>query len=87
MSALVRHFGTTVRELREAQGWTQEQLAEYAGLNRSYVGEIERGTCIASIVTVDKLAHALDVSMARLLRAPRSAASKQLAAQPEKSGE
>jgi XRE family transcriptional regulator, regulator of sulfur utilization len=67
MSALVRHFGATVRELRETQGWTQEQLAEHAGLNRSYVGEIERGTCIASIVTVDKLAQALAVPMARLL--------------------
>ncbi|MFM0323531.1 helix-turn-helix domain-containing protein [Caballeronia glebae] len=67
MSALVRHFGATVRELRESHGWTQEQLAEYAGLNRSYVGEIERGSCIASIVTVDKLAQALHVPMARLL--------------------
>ena len=67
MSTLVRHFGATVRELREAQGWTQEQLAEYAGLNRSYVGEIERGACIASILTVDKLAKALSVPMARLL--------------------
>jgi XRE family transcriptional regulator, regulator of sulfur utilization len=67
MSALVRHFGATVRGLREAQGWTQEQLAEHAGLNRSYVGEIERGTCIVSIVTVDKLARAFAVPMARLL--------------------
>ncbi|SAK99402.1 DNA-binding protein [Caballeronia pedi] len=67
MSTLVRHFGATVRELRESHGWTQEQLAEHAGLNRSYVGEIERGSCIASIVTVDKLAHALRVPMARLL--------------------
>ena len=54
-------------QLREARGWSQEQLAERAGLNRSYIGEIERGTSIASIVTVDKLARALDVSMERLL--------------------
>jgi transcriptional regulator with XRE-family HTH domain len=67
MSTLVRRFGATVRQLREAQGWTQEQLARYAGLNRSYVGEVERGACIASIVTVDKLAKALAVPMARLL--------------------
>ncbi|GGD75127.1 helix-turn-helix domain-containing protein [Caballeronia grimmiae] len=67
MSTLVRRFGATVRQLREAQGWTQEQLAKYAGLNRSYVGEVERGACIASIVTVDKLAKALAVPMARLL--------------------
>ncbi|CAH2780611.1 MAG: Transcriptional regulator, Xre family [uncultured Paraburkholderia sp.] len=67
MSALVRHFGAAVRALREAQAWSQEQLAEHAGLNRSYVGEIERGTAIASIVTVDKLARALDVPISALL--------------------
>jgi XRE family transcriptional regulator, regulator of sulfur utilization len=65
---LVRNFGAAVRHLRELQGWSQEQLAEHAGLNRSYVGEIERGSAIASIVTVDKLARALGVSIERLLR-------------------
>ncbi|SAL66495.1 DNA-binding protein [Caballeronia terrestris] len=84
MSTLVRHFGATVRELRESQGWTQEQLAEHAGLNRSYVGEIERGTCIASIVTLDKLAKALDVTMARLLASSRPGACG-LAAEAQKS--
>ena len=45
----------------------QEQLAEHAGLNRSYVGEIERGEAIASIVTADKIARAFDVSISTLL--------------------
>jgi len=67
MSSLVRNFGAAVRELREARAWSQEQLAEHAGLNRSYVGEIERGGAIASIVTVDKLAGALGVPIASLL--------------------
>ncbi|TDV17243.1 helix-turn-helix domain-containing protein [Paraburkholderia caballeronis] len=67
MNALVRDFGVIVRRLREARGWSQEQLAEHAGLNRSYVGEIERGTVIASIVTVEKLARAFGVSIADLL--------------------
>ncbi|MEX3957499.1 helix-turn-helix protein [Trinickia symbiotica] len=70
MTALVRNFGAAVRALREAHGWSQEELAEHAGLNRSYVGEIERGMAIASIVTVDKLARAFGVSMATLLPAP-----------------
>lgn len=68
MTSLVRNFGSAVRALRETRAWSQEQLAEYAGLNRSYVGEIERGTAIASIVTVDKLARAFDVPIAALLR-------------------
>jgi transcriptional regulator with XRE-family HTH domain len=67
MSGLVREFGAAVRRLREARRWSQEQLAEYAGLNRSYVGEIERGSAIASIVTVDKLARAFEVPIERLL--------------------
>ena len=67
MSGLVREFGSAVRRLRETRGWSQEQLAEHAGLNRSYVGEIERGSAIASIVTVDKLARAFQVPIERLL--------------------
>jgi len=72
MTSLVRHFGAAVRELREARGWSQEQLAEHAGLNRSYVGEIERATVIASIVTVNKLALAFDVPISQLLCSPFS---------------
>lgn len=67
MSALIRDFGARVRLLRETHAWSQEQLAERAGLNRSYVGEIERGTVIASIVTAEKLARALHVPIATLL--------------------
>lgn len=67
MSAIVESLGLVVRRLREAQGWSQEQLAEYSDLNRSYVGEIERGRAIASIVTADKLARALGVSLSVLL--------------------
>jgi transcriptional regulator with XRE-family HTH domain len=69
MSVFVREFGATVRRFREACGWSQEQLAESAGLNRSYVGEIERGSAIASIVTADKLARAFNIPIERLLSA------------------
>jgi transcriptional regulator with XRE-family HTH domain len=67
MTTVVHVFGVTIRQLREAKAWSQEQLAEQAGLNRSYVGEIERGKVTASIVTIDKLARAFDVPMANLL--------------------
>ncbi|WP_144114167.1 helix-turn-helix domain-containing protein [Paraburkholderia sp. BCC1886] len=67
MSVLVREFGAAVRRARENLGWSQEQLAEFAGLNRSYVGEVERGSAIASIVTVDKLARAFNVPIESLL--------------------
>lgn len=70
MTALVHRLGTAIRQLRESHGWSQEQLAEHASLNRSYVGELERGAAIASIVTVEKIARAFGVPIGRLLTAP-----------------
>ena len=67
MSTLVQTFGIAVRQLREARGWSQEELSGQADLNRSYVGEIERGRAIASIVTAEKLAAALGLQMSDLL--------------------
>lgn len=67
MTPLVRDLGVAVRKLREGHAWSQEHLAEMAGLNRSFVGEIERGSTIVSIVTLEKLARAFDVSIAALL--------------------
>lgn len=63
-SALVANLGITVRQLREKRGWSQEELAEYSGLNRSYIGEIERGRVVSSVVTAEKLATAFKVSVA-----------------------
>jgi XRE family transcriptional regulator, regulator of sulfur utilization len=66
-NALVQGFGIGVRQLREEQGWSQERLAENSDLNRSYVGEIERGCAIASLVTVEKLALALNLTPSALV--------------------
>ena len=67
MTELITYFGLTVRSSREERGWSQELLAEKADLNRSYLGEIERGSVTPSLVTVAKLAGALDLSPSRLL--------------------
>jgi transcriptional regulator with XRE-family HTH domain len=67
VSTLVQGFGLGVRQLREAHGWSQERLAENSNLNRSYIGEIERGVVIASLLTVEKLATALNLTPAALL--------------------
>lgn len=60
-------FGLAVRQLREARGWSQEELAAHAALNRSYVGEIERGQVTPSLATLHKLALALQVRPPELL--------------------
>ena len=75
---LVKSFGNTVRLLREQQLWSQEHLAERADLNRSYVGEIERGSVVASILTVEKLSNAFGVPSSRLLEQSEVALAGQM---------
>ena len=67
MSGIGRRFGRAVRQLREARGWSQEQLAAAAELNRSYLGEVERGSAMPSLDTAAKLAQALQVSLSALM--------------------
>ncbi|RYZ97185.1 MAG: XRE family transcriptional regulator [Moraxellaceae bacterium] len=61
------HFGRIVKQVREERGWSQEVLADRANLNRSYVGEVERGSAMPSLGTVAKLAQALEISISSLL--------------------
>ncbi|MDP5240819.1 helix-turn-helix transcriptional regulator [Uliginosibacterium sp. 31-16] len=67
MSPVVNRFPAVVRQLREARGWSQEELAERADLNRSYVGEIERGIAMPSLVTINKLACGFELLPSYLL--------------------
>lgn len=64
---LIKQFGLAVRQLREGRGWSQERLAEAADLNRSFIGEIERGVATPSLLTAEKLAGALGIGLAGLL--------------------
>ncbi len=63
----IKEFAQVLRQLREEKGWSQEQLAERADLNRSYLGEVERANAVPSIITVSKLARALDIQMSTLI--------------------
>lgn len=59
-------FGDRVRALRDRLKLTQENLAERAGLHVTYVSGIERGLRSPRLHVVDRLAHALDVTLAEL---------------------
>ena len=59
-------FGQRVRELRNARGLSQEELAHRAGMHYTYVGGIERGERNPALVNIAALATALGVSLAEL---------------------
>jgi transcriptional regulator with XRE-family HTH domain len=67
MSNSVEQFSLVLRQLREERGWSQEQLAERANLNRSYLGEVERGHAVPSLITVYKLAGALEIRLSSFI--------------------
>ncbi len=61
-------IGKRLREIRTAKGWTQEKLEELSGLDRTYISDIERGVRNPSVKSIEKLAKALRVKPAELLR-------------------
>lgn len=65
--SITKHFGETVRSTRKALNVSQEELADMAGINRSHMGQIERGTKSAGLTTIARIAKALDCSPAQLL--------------------
>ena len=67
MSVIVARFGCVLRTNREQRGLSQEALASLANLNRSYLGEIERGVAVPSLDTMQKLADALGESLSSLI--------------------
>ena len=63
----LKRFGDGLRRLRQQASLTQEELAHLSGLDRSYVGQVERGERNVALVNILKLAAALRVAPAALL--------------------
>lgn len=61
-------IGKTIRRLRLAKGWTQEEFAEHATLHATYIGGIERGERNVGLDNLIKIARALQVNVSELLR-------------------
>jgi len=65
---LPESVGNRIRELRKAKGWTQEQLAEAAGLHYSYIGGVERGDRNISLETLEKIINAFKVPAVEIFK-------------------
>lgn len=59
-------LGQRIRTLREARGLSQETLGFRAKIHRTYIGAVERGEQNVSIVNIERIAKALNVSLAEL---------------------
>ena len=63
-------FAFNLRRLRNERGVSQEVLAHEAGINRSYMCELERGLSYVGLEIIGKLASALQAEPAEFLREP-----------------
>jgi len=60
-------FGKRLRELRKKRGWTQVQMADALGIDRSYISDMEGGKKNVCLPTLEVLAQGFGISMARLI--------------------
>jgi transcriptional regulator with XRE-family HTH domain len=72
----VEIIGWNLRHYRVASGLSQERLALAAGVDRAYVGRIERGSENVTITTLEALATALHVPVSALLMEPARGAKR-----------
>lgn len=60
-------FGIRLRELRKAKGWTQFELSERVGLDRSYLAEVETGKIEICLRNLDLLAQTFEMELHQLV--------------------
>ena len=64
---ILQRFGDRVRELRKDCGWSQEELAQASGLDRSYMGSVERGERNIALRNLEAIALAFEISLSELM--------------------
>lgn len=59
-------LGQRIRELRVEKGWSQEELGERCGLDRTYVSGVERGVRNPTLSVIERIAVGLGVTIVEL---------------------
>ena len=62
-----QRLAANMRRLRKDRGWSQEALADEAGLDRTYISGIERRVRNPTVTVVDRVASALGCGLGELL--------------------
>jgi transcriptional regulator with XRE-family HTH domain len=60
-------FGRRLKALRKAKGWTQVQMADALGIDRSYISDMERGKKNICLPTLEIIALGFEMSMSKLI--------------------
>jgi XRE family transcriptional regulator len=63
---LLKQLGLSIKLARVRKGLSQEELAELAGLHRTYIGMVERAERNITVINLVQIAKALDVSLDKL---------------------
>jgi transcriptional regulator with XRE-family HTH domain len=61
-------LATKIRKLRTQKEWSQEELADRAGLHRTYISHLENGKRQISVETLCKIAAGLGISSSELMK-------------------
>lgn len=60
---ILKKLGERIKQLRKEAGISQEKLAELAGLDRTYINSVENGRRNISIINMEKICIALEISL------------------------
>ncbi|MEK7754156.1 MAG: helix-turn-helix transcriptional regulator [Acidobacteriota bacterium] len=70
-SDICARLGTRIRDLRKAQGWTQFEMAERSGIDRSYLAEVETGKIEICLRNLEVVAQTFGLELHQLMKFPK----------------
>lgn len=82
MSGVAAKIGAALRDLRSRSGISQEGLALLAGLDRTYISGIERGTRNPTVASLERVCDALGCRISELLQVAELLAGMSIADTP-----